>query len=705
MKKLKTTLQSRYLFKILGIIFLLYSFLMIYHNPIHSHYSIDTKEISGTVTKYKIDGDLLTIRLKGKETVMINYYFASEEEKNYYEENLKLGDQLQVTGTFTIPSNNTVPNLFNYKKYLEYHKIFYLVSAERIERLANNTSILYYIKNKIIERIDKIDKTGYLRTFILGDKSILSSDMIDSYQENGISHLFSISGMHVSLIVGILLFLLDKISYHLHYKYTIVIIVLLFYLFLTDFSASIIRTSIMFILSAINKCFNLKIKKLDIMLLTLCCAILYNPFIICDVGFQFSYVISLSLVLWSKRLGRIKNKLLSSLYTSFICFVVSFPICIYHFYQVNVLAIFLNIIMIPFVSVVVFPFTLITFFIPIIYPIYQKIILVLEKINLLVGNIKFFELILAKPSLVVILGYYIVILLTLLKKRYFILLMIIILLHKNYPYFDSKFMFTMIDVGQGDSLFIKLPYNKGNILIDTGGKTQYEKEKWQKRETTSSLAEDKIIPYLKSLGITHLDYLITTHGDYDHAGEAKNLINDFKIDKVIFNHDDTNELENELIQILTQKNIKYYKGIKEIKIDKYQFQFLNTKEYDNENDNSNVIYFVYNNYKFLFMGDAGEEREKDILENYHLRNIDFFKVGHHGSDTSSNEEFINKMNPKYSFISVGKNNRYGHPKASVLNILSNSKIYRTDIDGSVEIKFKKCEYQIRTYEPYEVKNN
>ena len=88
----------------------------------------------------------------------------------------------------------------------------------------------------------------------------------------------------------------------------------------------------------------------------------------------------------------------------------------------------------------------------------------------------------------------------------------------------------------------------------------------------------------------------------------------------------------------------------------------------------------YNDYKFLFMGDAGIERENDILDKYNLSDIDVLKVGHHGSNTSSSENFIKNISPKYSLISVGENNRYGHPKDSVLNILRNSKIYRTDID-------------------------
>lgn len=169
-------------------------------------------------------------------------------------------------------------------------------------------------------------------------------------------------------------------------------------------------------------------------------------------------------------------------------------------------------------------------------------------------------------------------------------------------------------------------------------------------------------------------------------GEAINLVNNFKVDKVIFNCGFYNELEKELISFLEKKNTKYYSCIKELNIGKYKLQFLNTEVYDNENDNSIVIYLKYNNNKFLFMGDAGIEKEKDIIDKYNLGNIDFLKVGHHGSNTSSSEEFIDSINPKYSLISVGANNRYGHPKDSVLDTLSNSKIYRIDIDGSIKIK-------------------
>ena len=192
---------------------------------------------------------------------------------------------------------------------------------------------------------------------------------------------------------------------------------------------------------------------------------------------------------------------------------------------------------------------------------------------------------------------------------------------------------------------------------------------------------------------------MSAHGDADHMGEASNIINNLKVEKVIFNCGSYNNLEKELIYVLDKKKIKYYSCIKELNIDNNKLYFLQTKEYDNENDNSNVIYIQINGYKFMLMGDASTITEKEILNKYNLSDIDVLKVGHHGSRTSSSKEFINEINPKYSVISVGKNNRYGHPNKEVLGNLNNSKIYRTDQDGSVMFKIKNKKLRIETCSP------
>ena len=264
-KKLKTVLQSKYIFKLLALIFLIYAILITNIITTKSKYSIKTNTITGIITRYKEKNNTLTIYIKGKETIIGKYYINN----NLINRKYKLGDKIKVIGELTIPENNTAPNTFNYKKYLYNNNIHYIMKIKTIKKIKNNTSILYYIKNKIINKLNKIDKKGYIYIFILGDKSIIDEETIKNYQLNGISHLFSISGMHISILAGIVLYLLKKISYNTKLNYLIIILILLFYTIITDFPPSLIRALITYILLAINKSYNLKIKSIDILLISL----------------------------------------------------------------------------------------------------------------------------------------------------------------------------------------------------------------------------------------------------------------------------------------------------------------------------------------------------------------------------------------------------------------------------------------------------
>ena len=647
-----------------------------------SVYSVADKEFIGTVYKIKATADKITIHVKAKEKLVVNYYQELPEE-------IKLGDKLQISGNLLIPSKNTIPNQFNYKEYLYYNGINYIVVADSISKIENNTKIIYYLKEKVNQRILSISYANeYIKTFILGDTTSLDDSVINSFRQNGISHLFSISGMHISLFAAIILSFLKRISYNNFYNYSVVIAFLSFYAILIGSSPSVILSLIMYILFSLNKLFNLKIKKIDLMCLVLIIILLINPYYLYNISFQYSYIISFSLVLYSYKISKVKNKIMKSLYTSLISFLVSFPICIYNFYQANVFSIILNIFLIPYVSIIIFPLSLICFIIPKLSIILHFFISILESISLFISKYSIGIICFSKPNIYLIIIYYILIIMFLHNYKN-IYLFVLLFIHKTFIYFDPTIKVSYLDVGQGDSIFIKYPYNKSNILIDTGGLLN----------SNYSVISNKTIPYLKSIGIYKINYLILSHGDYDHMGEAINLINSFKVDKVIFNCGTHNNLEKKLINVLDKKKIKYYSCIKELSIDNNKLYFLQTKEYNNENDNSNVIYTEFNNYKFLFMGDAGIDKEKDILKKYNLKDIDFLKVGHHGSATSSSEEFIHSTNPKYSLISVGKNNRYGHPKETILNTLKNSKIYRTDLDGSIIFKIKSNSSKIETYSP------
>ena len=680
MKRLKHILQHRYLFKALAVIVIIYAIITVKTIKKESIYTNETI-FEGSIYKIKKTTNKTIIYMKSKENLVVYYY------EDVY--NLEIGDKIIVIGTLVKPTNNTIPNKFNYKEYLYNNNIFNIVKATDLKKIANNTSILNHIRNKISKRINNIYKSNeYLKIFILGDSSLLDEEIKQSYQTNGISHLFSISGMHISLFASILLFLLKRISYNNYYNYSIVIIFLLFYIILIGNTPSAVRTITMYIIFAINKTFNLKIKNIDIMCMVLVILLTINPYYLYNISFEYSYIITFSLILFSYKITKIKNKIIKALYISSISFLVSFPICIYYFYQVNFLSIILNIFFIPLVSIIIFPLSLISFVFPPISSILTFFIKIIEYISLLISKYQIGIICFPKPSIILIIVYYLLIYIFIYNKKY-IFIFFLIIYHKNLIYLNNSTELTVLDVGQGDSLLLKMPNNKANILIDTGGKinSQYQ------------IIINDTIPYLKSIGIRKITHLVLTHGDYDHMGEAINLVNNFKVEKVIFNCGPYNNLEKELIKVLDKKKIPYYSCIKELNIDKNKLYFLQTKEYDNENDNSNVIYTELNGYKFMFMGDASSTTEREIMSKYNLPDVDVLKVGHHGSKTSSSNEFINEINPKHSIISVGKNNRYGHPNKEVLENLENSKIYRTDIDGSIMFKIKNNKLKIETCSP------
>ena len=643
--------------------------------PKESNYNINSNEFRGIVVKKVLREDYLKIYLKNKEIIITNYYFKNKKDLN----KINLGDTLKVQGKFIIPNSNTSKYLFNYNKYLKRNNIYYLVKAHTIIKIRSNRSIYYYLKQKLIKRINN---NSYLNTFILGDKSYLDNNVKRSYQNNGISHLFAISGMHITLLVEIIRKLLKRLKLQEEKLFIITSFILLLYLFLVGLSPSILRGVLFYIIFSINNIKYFYIKPINLFILVLSISLLINPNYIFDIGYLYSYSISFALILLSKYLTG--NYFISLLKVSIISFLVSIPITLYNFYSINLLSIIYNLFFVPLVSLIIFPLSLIILVIKPLDSIYLELTKLLENISLFLNNISFGKLVFIRLPIVIYIIYFLLIILFLFKpkKIFIIVFFILLIIHYLIPYFNNTSYVEALDVSQGDSTLIHI--NNKNILIDTGG--TYNK---------GEIVNNRTLPILKSFGINKINYLVITHGDNDHMGDSISLVNSFKVEKVIFNCGEYNDLEKELIKVLNKKKIKYYKCIDKID-DMY---FLQTKLYDNENDNSNVIYMEINNYKFLFMGDAGIEKEKDILDNYNLSNIDVLKIGHHGSRTSSSKEFINEINPKYSIISVGKNNRYGHPNKEVLKTLKESKIYRTDKNGSIIFKIKKNKLNIETCTP------
>ena len=633
MKKLKNILQFKYIIIITIIVIILSLITTKISKP---KYSLDEKNFTLIVKNIVHNDGYYTIYLKGRDNVISNYYNDISFE---------IGDTLLVNGDLSLPSNNTIFNTYNYKQYLKGKNIFYKLDIKDFEVIKKSNNLLYKLKKMITNGINKSNNKEFLYAFILGDKTFIDVGIKESMKTNGIIHLLAISGMHISFFVSISFFILGLLRVVEIKKYCIVFIILLFFAFLTNFTSSILRAIIFFVIKGICKVKRIKISNISVLFITIDIILVLMPYKIFDISMILSFIVTFFILLYiNYENSYIKNLIMVSI----VSFFASLPIIVNMNYEINLLSIIYNILLVPFFSLFVFPFTILSFFFPIINSISIFFINVFIELNDIFSKIK---LIISIPKIpfIFIICYYLLMIIIKFNKRYKKFLLLVLLISYFIPYLDYNYRIYYLNVNQGDSTLIITPKNK-SVLIDTGGLNNRE-------NSYKDYLLDNQIKFYKSIGLKKINYLIITHGDYDHMGEAINLINNFKVEKVIFNCGEFNDLEKELIKVLNKEKIKYYSCIKELNIDNNKLHFLQTKEYDNENDFSNVIYTKLNGYKFLFMGDASTTTEKEIMNMYNLPNIDVLKVGHHGSKTSNGKEFIDVINPKYSIISVGKNNR------------------------------------------------
>ena len=660
MIKLKILLQFKYLIIILSFILSISIIIKLNTKENNSnHFILRIESINYENNNY-------TLNLSNK---YISYY------KGDYD--FHLGDYVEINGKLIKPNNNTIPNLFNYKDYLKYKGIDYNLEINDI-KLYKKRNLIYELKDKIRRIIDSRKSKAYLYAFIFGDTSYIDKDTKLSFNKMGISHLFAISGTHIAFISFLINYLYKKKKLNKYLYFVLVNLIVIIYYFLTDHLVSLLRILLFFNLSFINK----KYSNTQLFVIVILLTLIINPYYFFQTSFRYSYLISFFLIKNSNLItGSYFKKILK---ISLLAVISSFPITILNNYEINLLSIIYNIFFVPFISFIIFPLSLISVILPFLDNVLFTITNIFEVIVKSLSNINLLTFIFMKPSVTFIIFYYFLLFLSMYKRKFAIFLVLLLIIYYNINDIRKEKYLLTLDVDEGDSLILK--NDDKTIIVDTGGKVNKN-------------YSDNTISYLKSEGIRKIDYMILTHGDYDHMGEAKNIINNYKVDNVILNCGTINDLEKDLIKGLNNKKIKYYSCIKELKVNDMNLEFLSTKIYDNENDNSNVIYTKINNYKLLLMGDSEANKEKDLIRKYSLSNIDILKVGHHGSSTSSNSYFINSINPKYSIISVGKNNKYGHPERIVLDNLKESKIYRTDLDGSIKFKLNNDRLIIETCKP------
>ena len=669
MLKLRKILLCNYLYIFLFLSILILSFIRIKY--IKEKVDITNKKIF-VIEEYHINDLSLNLTLSNKIKIKAKYYFKDEQEKRNFVKYYDLKDKIKIDYEVVELKKNNNKELFNYYKYLKNKNININILIHKISLVQKTKNPLYIIKNKIYRYIDSKKTSKYMKTFILGNNEI-DKEYKKIYQKLGINHLFAISGMHISIFTMLFLKLFKLLKIEEDKRYILVSIILVFYMFLTSFSASITRAGVFFILLAINKIYYFYIKPINVLLLTVSLILFINPYFVLDIGFIYSSLISFFLIVYSSYLEDL-SYFKSLLFVSIISLIVSFPITIYLNFEINILSFIFNLFYVPFVSIIFFPLLLINLILPIDFLI-SFLIFIMEYISKLVINFSIF--LTFKKIFIFVIFYYLLILLftfTKFKKIVISLFIGLVLLHSNINYLYHHSNLYMIDIGQGDSFLLYDNYEA--ILIDTGGVFK----------SKTNQTEDILIPLFKSLGIKKINKIIITHGDFDHLGNSYSLVDKFKVDKVYFNHNSYNKNELRLIEKLKKKKIDYEK-MNSIKIKNFYLENLNYMNTDNENDASLVINIRYKNKYMLFMGDASIKTEKYLLNNYNFSNIDILKVGHHGSITSTSEEFLKEIRPKIGLISCALVNKFKHPSNEVIKRLKkyNVKIYQTRYDGGVKI--------------------
>ena len=539
MRHLRNILKSKYICYVLLLIIVLITIIRVFVIKKESIYY-------GTEEYFVVEVN--SIKKDTKDTVVFD---GNERLISYYEGfPYHVGDILNIKGKLSKVKNNTIPNLFNYNRYLQSKGIYYELEISDIKLVKNNNSFFKEIKTKIENRIRKISHSEYLYAFILGDTSYFPKEIKSLYQFNGLSYLLAIGSLQVMLIVNFLKKLLLKLKVKIKYQLIIVIIFLLIYIFLTNGMIGVLRSSLTYITCEILKYFKIKYRYINVLILVCILILLLNPYSIINIGFQYSFVISFMI---NKKRKWIKKGMVSKiLIVSLIANMASFPITVYHNFEFNFMSILLSIVFIPLINYFIFPLAIIVFFFPILSNFFDFCVSFLEYLVHICSNITFLDFIFHKPSILLIIIFYFCFFKTNYFRYFLIHSVILIILYQSVnKIIDDRFI-TFLDVGEGDACVLKI---KNNVyLIDTGGGVNID-------------YSDNIVKYLHSLGIDKINKMFLSHGDLDHMGSSYKLIEKIEIENVYFNSNSYSEHEIELINFLKEKKINYRK------IEKYLFSY------------------------------------------------------------------------------------------------------------------------------------
>ena len=670
---------------------------------------------------------------------------------------LEYGDIISFKGEFQEPSKKRNYGGFDYKNYLKTLKIYGTIKLENGEVLEKNKgNILISFSNKISNSVkekiyDLLDKreANLLIGLLLGDDDNIDDDIEEAFKISSLSHVLAVSGMQVTYIITAMYFIFNNLLGKRKTK-IVIIIILIFYTILTGFSPSIVRASIMGILIMGAGLFYRKNDIWNSIAISLLLMLIYNPFLITNVGLQLSYLGTIGIILLNKTFLRIFNKIrfekyilnrkiinivskiIEILTVTISASVVVFPIMLYNFNLFGTYFLITNLL----ASIIIGPITIFGTVIVIISFAFLKIgkllSIILEiSLNTLVfvsnfSKLPFSKIYITTPKISMIIFYYVLIiffnyiykiynnrnlsltqirfrnLIALYKykikeiynnkksrKKFISILILIVFCFNIYNFFIIKreLKIYFVDVGQGDSTFIVTPKNE-TILIDGGGSLG----------TDFDVGESTLLPYILDRGYKKIDLMFVSHFDQDHIGGLFKILEELKVEKVcISKQEEDSENYQRFLNIVKEKNIQVLvvkKGDKIVLDNNLYFDILwpNDKQIEENklNNNAIVMKLNYNNFSTLFTGDIEKPAEEKILEIYKNSKIlesDILKVAHHGSKTSTTDEFLNKVKPKIALIGVGKDNMFGHPSNTTIEKLEkmNIKIYRTDLNAEISI--------------------
>ena len=444
MLRLRKILLCNYIYLIL--LFLVVIYLIIYVSMYKVNYIHlrDDTTFKLKIIDYKIDGNQLSLDFDSD--VIGKYYFESLKEKESFNKTFSLGDTLSLKGTLEIPKNNTIPNTFNYKEYLKYKKINYILKIDSFKVYSSNKNIFLKIKNYLYKRIYNIKYNDYLYAFILGKSSYLDEEEYENYKINGVTHLFALSGLHVSIFSLILLNIMKRLKLKEKLSFIITSLFLLFFSFVASYTPSILRAVIFFILSSINKIYYFHIKPINILYLTFIILVVINPFYIFNTGFILSFTITFFILLFNEY-NSVKSGLKSILIISLLSFFSSLPIIINMSYEINIISSINNIFFIPFVTNIVFPVSIISVIFPKISYVLNILTTFMEYVSNVSSNIVNITIYFPYFNKISIVFYYLFLILfiKLKKKKYLFLILFILLFLKIKPMFNRNTILYFLD--------------------------------------------------------------------------------------------------------------------------------------------------------------------------------------------------------------------------------------------------------------------